>query len=130
MLIANIKFQRAEIGSFSIKDGVRIKIFFSDGSNKVLSFEPGLLDLDKDAHVIISKVRQYEKELNMKLVERGDSFLDSFVNVVIEDEEGVEAKLKVFLRKIKDSISHLRGSRMATGYLDTINRVKGIKEEF
>ncbi|MFC1753308.1 hypothetical protein ACFL96_07945 [Thermoproteota archaeon] len=131
MIIAHVKFQRAEIEKFSLKDPVQIKIFFSDGNNKMLSFTAPLQNVEEEAHKAVLSVRKYVKELNQDPnAYPSDGFLDNFVNVVIENEEGVEERMKSFMRKITEKKHQLSGSRMYSGYLDLINQVKNIKVEF
>ncbi|MBT7902534.1 hypothetical protein HN587_01635 [Candidatus Woesearchaeota archaeon] len=128
MLVVNVRFQKIEIDNFSLKDSVAtLKLFFNDGNNKALLFDTKLLDVEKDAHAIVNRVRQYEKELNQKNSYQNDTFLDSFVNVVLENEEAIEEKIKAYLRKVKDGVTRVKTHRSATGYLDIVNQIKGIK---
>lgn len=129
MIISHIEFQRVEIQKFSRSEGFTFRVFFNDGNNKAIDFNSNLQNHGADAHAIIQKVRKYAKEHNQSN-DPGDSFLDNFVNVVIEREEEVEKKLAVFLEKVRERSRAVLGSRMATGYLDMVNQVRGLKLEF
>jgi len=129
MITVNVKFISAEVDSFSLKEAVQIKILFNESSNKQLKFKVPLQKLEEEAHNIVRAVRKYVKETN-QTDQFGDGFLDNFVNVVITNEEGVEERLKAFLRKIAEKKGHIAGSRMHSGYMDVINQVKNLKTSF
>ena len=128
MITADVKIQRVEIEKFSLKEPSEFKIFFNDGNNKALVFISKLDNPEEEAGKIIEKIRNYEKELNSKGVD-DDDFLDKFVNVRINDEEKVTAKISMFIAKIKDETKKLSGHG-SVGYLDALNRVKSNKVEF
>jgi len=131
MIIAHVKFQKAEVEKFSLKEPVQIRVHFSDGNNKMLNMTMPLQDIEDEAHKAVIGVRKYVKEINQDPdAYPNDGFLDNFVNVVIENEENVEERMKGFLRKILEKKNQLSGSRIHSGYLDTVNQVKSIKVDF
>ncbi|MFQ5474227.1 MAG: hypothetical protein ACE5DM_00155 [Candidatus Nanoarchaeia archaeon] len=129
MIVSHVKFERAEIEKFSLKDPVQISILFNDGNTKKLKVTVPLLNVEDEAHRAVLAVRKYVKDLNQSEY-HGDEFLDGFVNVVIENEDVIEERMKGFLRKILEKKHQLSGARAHSGYLDMINQVKGIKTEF
>lgn len=128
MIKTELKFQRAEVESFSLKDPIQIKVYFNDGKNKMLSFKVPLQNTAVEAHNIITAIRKYVREVNQS--DMGDHFLDNFVTVVMDDEELIEERMKNFLQKIFDRRHQMSGSRMHSGYLDMLNMAKSIKIDF
>ena len=129
MIVSHVKFERAEIEKFSLKDPVQISILFNDGNTKKWKVTLPLSNIEDEAHRAVQSVRKYVKDLNRSEY-HGDEFLDGFVNVVIENEDLVEERMKGFLRKILEKKHQLSGTRAYSGYLDMINKVKGIRTEF
>lgn len=131
MIITHVKFLKAEVEKFSLKDPVQIKIHFSDGNNKMITLKVPLANIEDEAHKAVLAVRAYMKEINQDTTGYpADNFLDNFVNVVIEDEDKVEEKMKGFFRKIHEKKHQLGGSRMHSGYLDMVNQGRNLNIEF
>lgn len=128
MLAIDVKLQRIEIEKFDIKGKVEFKIFFNDGSNKALVYETDMADAEGDSAKIMTKIRNYEKELNSKDLDH-DSFLDSFVNVRIADEEKAEGRITIFIAKVREKAKNLKGYGAHSGYLDSMNVAKGMKQD-
>jgi hypothetical protein len=121
MKCVRINITKLEMTRFSLKDGVDLSIFFDDGGKKCLQYSSKLDNVLDDVKQIITKIQVYEKAQNRVL--DGD-VLDSFVSVVIEDDEEVMERIKNFLSRIKDDRSKMSGYGTHQGYIENLNRMQ------
>lgn len=128
MRCVRINIKKIEVTRFSIREGVDLNIFFDDGSNKCLQYSTVLDNAADDAKNIITKIQIYEKAQNK--VFDADDVLDSFISVVIENDEEIIEKMKTFLSRIKDDRTRLKGYGSHTGYIESLNKMQKKSIEF
>jgi hypothetical protein len=128
MRCVRVNIKKMEVTRFSIRDGVDLNVFFDDGSNKCLQYSSMLDNPMDDAKNIITKIQVYEKANNRVL--DADDVLDSFISVVIENDEEMLDKIKTFLTRIKDDRTRLRGYGSHSGYIESLNKMQKKSIEF
>ncbi|MBI5398463.1 hypothetical protein HZB03_03280 [Candidatus Woesearchaeota archaeon] len=128
MQTKTIRFQRIEVENLSLKDGGNLKVFYSDGKDRMLTYPCKFLTPEDDASKILLQVKNAVKSQNSSVL--SDNPLDCFVNILIEDDDGAEEKISNFIRGVKEKIHRVKYSRMASGYLDALNSLKGQKMQF
>lgn len=128
MQTKTIRFQKIEVENLSLKDGGKLKIFYTDGKDRVLEYPCTFSTPEEDASKIIAQVKSAVKNQNASVL--SDNPLDRFVNILIDDDEGAEEKISNFIRGVKEKIHRVKYSRMASGYLDALNSLKGQRMQF
>lgn len=122
MKCIRVNVKKIEVERFSIKEGVDLNIFFDDGSKKCLVYSTMLDNVNDDVKNIITKLQVYEKSQN-KVLDAEDA-LDSFISVLIEDEESVMEKMRVFLGRLRDDKQRLKGFGSHDGYMTSLNKMQ------
>jgi hypothetical protein len=122
MKCIRVNIKKLEVDGFSIKDGALVKVFFDDGSNKCLEYSSKLENVSEDVKNIMTKIQVYEKSKNRVL--DAEDALDSFISVVIEQEEGMMEKIQAFLTRLKDDRSRLRNYGTHSGYIESLNKMQ------
>ena len=128
MKCIRVSIKKIEVEKFSLREGVNLKIFFDDGSNKCLAYASMLENVPEDVKNIITKLTIYEKAQNKAL--DADDFLDNFVSVIIENEEEMLEKMKNFLSRIRDDRSKLKSYGSHVGYIESLNKMQKKSIEF
>jgi hypothetical protein len=128
MRCVRVNIKKIEVTRFSVREGVDLNVFFDDGAKKCLQYSTMLDNAADDAKNIITKIQVYEKAQNRVL--DADDVLDSFVSVVIENDEEMLEKIKTFLSRIKDDRTRLKGYGSHTGYIETLNKMQKKSVEF
>jgi hypothetical protein len=123
-----IKFVKIDVENLSLKDGADLKVFYNDGTERMLQYHSTFTNPEADAANIMQQVKAAVKSQNSRVF--GDDPLDRFVHILFEDDEGAEEKMTNFIRGVKDKIHKVKYSRMATGYLDSLNSLKSLKMKF
>ena len=122
MKCIRVNLKKIEVERFSIRDGVELKIFFDDGAKKCLVYNTQLDNVNDDVKNIIIKLQVYEKAQNRVL--DAEDVLDSFISVLIEDEENVMEKVRTFLGRLKDEKSRLKRYGTHEGYIESLNKMQ------
>ena len=122
MKCIRVDVKKVEVDSFSTKDGVDLNIFFDDGGKKCLKYSTMLDNVQDDVKNIITKIHVYEKSQNKVL--DAEDILDSFISVLIEREEEVMEKMRVFLDRIRDDKRRLKGYGTHAGYIESLNKMQ------
>jgi hypothetical protein len=128
MRCVRVNIKKIEVTRFSIREGVDLNIFFDDGSNKCLQYSTRLDNATDDAKNIITKIQIYEKAQNRVL--DADDVLDSFISVVIENDEEIIDKIRTFLSRIRDDRTRLKGYGSHAGYIESLNKMQKKSIEF
>ena len=86
MKIINVKIKKISVNSFSARDySVELAIDFNDGIDKQI-MRHTLIDYpEMVAEHIFNELKKMEKNINIKF--DGQSILDNYVNVVMQNEE-------------------------------------------
>lgn len=122
MKCVRVNVKKVEVDRFSIKEGADLKIYFDDGSKKCLVYSTTLDNVQDDVKNIITKLQVYEKSQNKVL--NAEDALDSFISVLIEDEETVMEKMRVFLGRLRDEKQRLKGFGSYNGYITSLNQMQ------
>lgn len=129
MKIINVEFKGIKVASFSpARQDVRFAIAFDDGKAKEVTKTIGLKKGSDAALDIIRDIRRVENSLNAEF--DGKTLLDSYVNIIITDEEKITERLTVFLSKVFEKVKLIKSQTVADGYIGLINRVNSMKLEF
>jgi hypothetical protein len=128
MQCIRVYVKKLEVDQFSIKDGADLKIFFDDGSKKCLVYSTQLDNVQEDVKNIITKIHVYEKSQNRVL--DAEDVLDSFVSVLIENEEELKEKMQTFLGRLRDEKLRLKGYGTHSGYIESLNKMQKKVVEF
>ena len=128
MRCVRVNIKKIEVTRFSLRDGVDMNIFFDDGSNKCLQYSTKLDNAVDDAKNIITKIQVYEKAQHRVL--DADDLLDSFISVVIENDEEIIERIRTFLARLKDDRARLKGYGTHTGYIESLNKMQKKSLEF
>lgn len=129
MEIINVEFKKIRITDLSIRDGyVYLEIFFDDGKDKEITRKTRIDDPGKEVKNILKEITDMEGAINYEF--DGERFMDSYVNVVFQDEKKVKQSLIRFLTDVKNKMEEIRTLKDATGFIDKINAVKLMRIEF
>lgn len=129
MKIISLEVKKIGIGKFFPKENnVELRILFNDGSDREILKNVGIDDPEGSAEGIIAGLRKLEKKLNKN--EEETSIIDSFVNIVVKDEEAVIKEISRFVYKVGLEIEKINSKKDAEGYLDMIRSLKSLKLEF
>ncbi|MBU2561697.1 MAG: hypothetical protein KKD17_05340 [Nanoarchaeota archaeon] len=122
MKCIRINMKKVEVEKFSTRDGADLSIHFDDGGKKCLKYSTKLDNVNDDVKNIILKIHVYEKSQNKVL--DPDDILDTFVSVLLENEEEVMDKMRSFLSRLKDDRSRLRAYGTHSGYIESLNKMQ------
>ncbi len=122
MKCIRVDVKKVEVDSFSTKDGAELNVFFDDGGKKCLKYSTKLDNVQDDVRNIITKIHVYEKSQHRVL--DAEDVLDSFISVLVENEEEVMEKMRVFLARLKDDKSRLKGYGRYDGYIESLNKMQ------
>lgn len=122
MKCVRVTVKKIEVVQFSIRDGAELKIFFDDGAKKCLVYSTQLSNVNDDVKNIITKIHVYEKSQNRVL--DAEDVLDSFISVLIEGEEDVMEKMRIFLGRLRDDKARLKGYGQHSGYIEALNKMQ------
>ena len=122
MKCVRVTVKKVEVEQFSLKGGADLNIFFDDGAKKCLKYSTKLDNVNDDVKNVITKIQVYEKSQNRVL--DAEDVLDSFVSVLIEDEEALMEKLRTFLGRLRDEKLRLKGYGTHSGYIESLNKMQ------
>jgi hypothetical protein len=128
MQTKTIRFEKIEVENLSLKEGANLKIFYNDGTTRVLDYFSTFTNPEQDSVNILQQVKTAVKGQNSHIL--SDNPIDRYVQIMFEDDEGSQEKIANFIKSVKDKIHKVKYSRMATGYLDSLNSLKSLKMKF
>lgn len=129
MKILNVQLKSIRVTSFHPKDEqVEFLVTFDDGKVHQFHKTVRIQDPKSLANRIMLEITSMEKSKNVQF--DGQTILDSYVNVVIEDEESAVKKMAKFFLDVLTRVENVRSFKQATGYMDAINMVRMMKLEF
>ena len=104
-----------------------VKLFSEKGWNVIgVDRSPYGKDFPESGLFIQSDV-SLEKNINMKF--DGQSILDNYVNVVMQNEEEDKKKIAKFLSKVQEKINKVKSRRVVEGYINLIKEINLMKVE-
>jgi hypothetical protein len=122
MKCVRVTVKKLELDGFSIKDGADLKVYFDDGAKKCLLYNTKLDKIDEDVKNIILKIHTYEKSQNKVL--DAEDVLDSFVSVVVENEEELMERIRNWLARLRDEKSRMTNYGSHSGYIENLNKMQ------
>jgi len=128
MKIINVKIKKIKVSSFSARDySVELEIDFNDGADKQIMRHTVIDYPEMVAEHIFNDFKKMEKNINIKF--DGESILDRYVNVVMQNE-GEDKKTTVnFLTKVQEKISKIKSKRVVEGYINLIKEINLMRIE-
>jgi len=128
MKIINVKLKKISVSSFSARDySVELAIDFNDGIDKQIMRHTIVDYPEMVAEHIFNDLKKMEKNINIKF--DGASILDSYVNVVMQNEEEDKKKIAKFLQRVSDKINKIKSKRVVEGYINLIKEINLMKLE-
>ena len=128
MKIINVKIKKIKISSFSARDySVELAIDFNDGADKQIMRHTVIDYPEMVAEHIFNDLKKMEKNINIKF--DGESILDSYVNVVMQNQEEDKKKIAKFLQRVSDKINKIKSKRVVEGYINLIKEINLMKVE-
>jgi len=128
MKIINVKIKKMKVSSFSARDySVELAIDFDDGADKQV-MRHTLIDYpEMVVEHIFNDLKKMEKNINIKF--DGTSVLDSYVNVVMQNEDEDKKKVAKFLQNVSEKINKIKNKRVVEGYINLIKEINLMKVE-
>jgi len=128
MKIINVKIKKIKVNSFSARYySVELSIDFNDGIDKQI-MRHTLIDYpEMVAEHIFNDLKKMEKNINIKF--NGESILDSYVNVVMQNQDEDKKKIANFLTKVQEKISKIKSKKVVEGYINLIKEINLMKVE-
>ena len=128
MKIINVKLKKISVNSFSARDySVELAIDFNDGIDKQIMRHTVIDYPEMVAEHIFNDLKKMEKNINIKF--NGESILDNYVNVVMQNEDEDKKKVAKFLQKVSDKINKIKNKRVVEGYINLIKEINLMKVE-
>lgn len=127
----DVELKGIKVMSFSpSKKEVSFVIMFNDGKEKeVTKTIPVGAGKGSDAALeVIKDIRKVETRLNAEF--DGKAVLDSYINIVIKNEDDVTEKLGFFMSKVFEKVRTIQNQSVADGYMNLISQVNSMKIEF
>jgi len=129
MKIISLEIKKVEIGKFFPKeDRLELQVFFNDGVDKEILKVVDISDTEGAAESILVDLRKMEKSIN-KGDGQAESIVDSFVNIVIKDEDDILKAISELVEKAGIKINEIKSKNVAEGYLDIVRELKNLKLE-
>ncbi|MBA3064357.1 hypothetical protein FP803_02880 [Candidatus Woesearchaeota archaeon] len=128
MKIINVKIKKIKVSSFSARDySVELAIDFNDGADKQIMRHTVIDYPEMVAEHIFNEFKKMEKNINIKF--DGTSVLDSYVNVVMQNQDEDKKKIAKFLQNVSDKINKIKNKRVVEGYINLIKEINMMKVE-
>ncbi|PIN77410.1 hypothetical protein COV14_06120 [Candidatus Woesearchaeota archaeon CG10_big_fil_rev_8_21_14_0_10_33_12] len=128
MKIINVKIKKMKVSSFSARDySVELAIDFNDGADKQIMRHTVIDYPEMVAEHIFNDLKKMEKNINIKF--DGTSVLDSYVNVVMQNEDEDKKKVAKFLQNVSEKINKIKNKRVVEGYINLIKEINLMKVE-
>jgi len=128
MKIINVKIKKIKVSSFSARDySVELAIDFNDGIDKQIMRHTVIDYPEMVAEHIFNDFKKMEKNINIKF--DGESILDRYVNVVMQNEDEDKKKTANFLTKVQEKIIKIKSKRVVEGYINLIKEINLMRIE-
>ena len=128
MKIINVKIKKMKVSSFSARDySVELAIDFNDGADKQIMRHTVIDYPEMVAEHIFNDFKKMEKNINIKF--DGESILDRYVNVVMQNEDEDKKKTANFLTKVQEKIIKIKSKRVVEGYINLIKEINLMRIE-
>ena len=128
MKIINVKIKKMKVSSFSARDySVELAIDFNDGADKQIMRHTVIDYPEMVAEHIFNDLKKMEKNINIQF--DGTSVLDSYVNVVMQNEDEDKKKVAKFLQNVSEKINKIKNKRVVEGYINLIKEINLMKVE-
>ncbi|PIU03052.1 MAG: hypothetical protein COT55_00250 [Candidatus Diapherotrites archaeon CG09_land_8_20_14_0_10_32_12] len=128
MKIINVKIKKIKVSSFSARDySVELAIDFNDGADKQIMRHTVIDYPEMVAEHIFNDFKKMEKNINIKF--DGESILDRYVNVVMQNEDEDKKKTANFLTKVQEKIIKIKSKRVVEGYINLIKEINLMRIE-
>jgi len=128
MKIINVKIKKISVSSFSARDySVELAIDFNDGFDKQIMRHTIIDYPDMVTEHIFNEFKKMEKNINIKF--DGESILDSYVNIVMQNKDEDKKKVVKFLQKVLDKINKIKSRKVVEGYINLIKEINLMKVE-
>ncbi len=125
----NVELREIKVASFSpSRQEVSFVILFNDGKEKEITKTSEIIKGSDAALEVIKAIRKVETRLNAEF--DGKVVLDNYTNIIIKNEEKITEKLTFFLSKVFEKIRMIQNQQVADGYMNLINQVNSMKQEF
>lgn len=128
MKCIRVNLLKLEVESFSVRDGAALTLYFDDGARKAIKYSAKLDDVKSDIQEMLTKINVYEKSQNQVL--DAENAMDSFVSVLIENEEGIAERMSVFLARLREQKRNMKGYGTHVGYIERMNKLQKQVLEF
>jgi hypothetical protein len=123
-----VRLNAIKVSGFSPRrQEVQISIRFNDGKDKEIFRDICVEKSDDAAAGIINDIRQMEKRARAEF--NGISF-DNYMSIVIENEDSVIEKLKIFLSKVFEKSKIIKDYKSSDGYISLLNDINRMQMEF
>jgi len=130
MKIISLEIKKVSIGKFFPKESkVELDIFFNDGSDKEIFKTVDVSDAEGSAGAILAELRRMERNIHKNSGAR-ETIVESFVNIVVKNEDEVIKEIARFILKVGAKIEEIRSKNVAEGYLERIRQLKSLKVDF
>ena len=128
MKIINVKLKKISVNSFSARDySVELAIDFNDGVDKQIMRHTVIDYPEMVANHIFNDLKKMEKNINIKF--DGETILDNYVNIIMQNQEEDKKKITKFLSKVQEKISKIKSKRVVEGYINLIKEINLMKIE-
>ena len=125
-----MKLLTGEVEQFEPNAPAVILLTFShEDKEEKIRVKATLNDIVEETHKVLMAIRKHVRT-HYDISSDSDDPFENFINVLIDQEDVVEAKLVNFMRNIKNKKTQLTGSKMHGGYLGMVNQGSCIKVKF
>ncbi len=129
MKIISLEIKKVRVGKFFPKESkIELDIFFNDGSDKEIFRIIDASDPEGSAENILADLRKMEK--NMHKSNQNESIVESFVNIVVKDQDETIKEITRFIQKVAIKMEEIKSKNVAEGYLERIRQLKNLELEF
>ncbi len=129
MQIINVELKSIKVSSFSpARQDVNFVVSFNDGKDKEITKTTELKKGSDVALEIIRDLRRVENSLNAEF--DGRAVLDSYINIMIKDEDKVTEMIAAFISKVFEKVKIIKNQTVADGYVSLINNVNCMRLDF
>ena len=130
MKIISLEIKQVSIGKFFPRESkVELDIFFNDGSDKEIFKIVDVSDAEGSAENILADLKKMEKNIH-KGSQNEESIVESFVNIVVKNENETIKEIARFIQKIEIKMEEIKSKNVAEGHLDRIRQLKSLKIDF
>lgn len=122
MKVINVRFRKLRVSSFNAQRGsVSLEIFFNDGMEKQVTRTTIIDDPQALAHSIVDEIKDMERNIHYEFDD--DSALQSYVSILIQDEDIAIENIVRFLSQVSHRVKIIMSSKLAEGYIDRIKEL-------